>query len=408
MRSDSKQKIYFLENAQGQTVRAIQWENEKLHFVFRHDSKRVEAVFDLTVLDNLKVPYTFLETVDKRKFSLNQRHALKFMEGQLSLVAETVEVLPNVDLPKDKPEHFYDILKKTAITAAVLALFLFAGSFFINTQLDAKKEELKELQIVKVIDRQKLEVPVIEASQEKVQIAKIIKPRKTVKPVFKKTTVVKNQFIKAKTKAPKISQMGALGVLGNLNSSTQKGGLQLNQAQTSKGIGRGGSQGSGGIQTSIYSKGLFAAPLGAGNNANGAGGYGTKGKGGGRGGFGKMAIVGSASSFIEPIESEAWTDGGLDRNAIAAVIQRHISEVRFCYESGLQKKPNLSGRVSMKFMIGAQGSVTTAQVSNSSLSHPLVENCIRDRLKTWKFPQPQGGVNVKVNYPFVLRRVSDT
>lgn len=402
-------KIYFLENSQGQAVRALQWEDDKLHFIFRHDTRRVEAVSNLKSLDAGKIPYTFLETVEKKRFNLNQKHPLRFLGEELSLVAESVEVLHNIDLPKDDPERFKDVLKKTTGIAILLALFLIAGSFLFPSSNTAKKEdELKDLQIVKVVDRKEIEKMIVAPSEEKVQVTKIITPRKVVKPVMKKTVVAKTQFVKAKTKAPKISQMGALGVLGNMNNSKQKGGLQLNQAQTSKGIGRGGAQGSGGVQTSIYAKGLFAAPLGAGNNANGAGGYGTKGKGGGRGGFGKMAIVGSSTSFIEPIESEAWTEGGLDRNAIAAVIQRHLSEVRFCYESGLQKKPNLSGRVSMKFMIGPQGVVTTAQVNNSSLAHPLVENCIRDRLKTWQFPKPQGGVNVKVNYPFVLRRVSDS
>lgn len=402
-------KIYFLENSQGQAVRALQWEEDKLHFIFRHDTKRVEAVSDLEALKAMQVPFTFLETIEKKRFNLNQKHPLRFLDEELSLVAESVEVLPNIDLPKDDPERFKDVLKKTSGIAILIALFLTAGTLLFPSSNTAKKEdEIKDLQIVKVLDRKEIEKVIVKASEEKVAVTKIITPRKLTKPVIKKMVVVKNQFVKAKTKSPKISQMGALGVLGNLNSSSQKGGLQLNQAQTSKGIGRGGTQGSGGMQTSIYSKGLFAAPLGAGNNANGAGGYGTKGKGGGRGGFGKMAIVGSATSFIEPLESEAWTEGGLDRNAIAAVIQRHLSEVRFCYESGLQKKPNLSGRVSMKFLIGPQGIVTSAQVNNSSLAHPLVENCIRDRLKTWQFPKPQGGVNVKVNYPFVLRRVSDS
>jgi hypothetical protein len=184
--------------------------------------------------------------------------------------------------------------------------------------------------------------------------------------------------------------------------------LQLDLAQASAGIGRGGSQGSGGVQTSVYSKGLFAAPLGSGGKVNGAGGYGTKGKGGGRAGYGQVSLIGAGNSFFQPVESEAWVEGGLDRNEIAAVINRHLSEVRYCYEQGLQTKPGLSGRLSMKFMIGPRGAVTVAQVQNSSLGHVPVENCIRDRLKTWNFPQPQGGVTVKVSYPFILRRVSDS
>lgn len=203
-------------------------------------------------------------------------------------------------------------------------------------------------------------------------------------------------------------QSGVLGVLGSLKTSRQQGGLKLSNADTSSGIGRGGSAGSGGVQTSTYSKGMFSSPLGTGGKVNGAGGYGTKGKGGGQAGYGQVSLVGAGGSYFQAVESEAWVEGGLDRNEIAAVINRHISEVRYCYEKGLQSKPSLSGRLSMKFYIGPKGSVTLAQVANSSLGHAAVENCIQNRLKTWQFPQPQGGVTVKVSYPFVLRRVSDT
>ena len=74
----------------------------------------------------------------------------------------------------------------------------------------------------------------------------------------------------------------------------------------------------------------------------------------------------------------------------------------------LQKNAKLAGRVSMKFLIGPEGYVTSANIGNSSLNYQPSETCIRDHLKTWKFPKPQGGVTVKVNYPFVLRRVTDS
>ncbi|RYZ78956.1 MAG: AgmX/PglI C-terminal domain-containing protein [Proteobacteria bacterium] len=39
-----------------------------------------------------------------------------------------------------------------------------------------------------------------------------------------------------------------------------------------------------------------------------------------------------------------------------------------------------------------------------SMNSKIIEDCIVMRLKTWQFPLPQGGVDVKVSYPFVLRR----
>lgn len=395
--------IYFLENQKGQAVRAVQWESNEINFIFRHDTRRMEMVSDLKAIKDQGIEFTLLETVDKTFFNLKKRYPIRSLTGELSLVAESDDVAPNVDLSSDDSADFLLILKRTGIGASIVASLIFILSLF-STPVEVKEE----LQIVQVLDRKQIEKPIVVAPSER----KVIAPPKVAvqkKNVIVPKKIVKSQVIKSQQKSIQVSQVGALGILGSMKESKQRGGLQLDQAQTSAGIGRGGSEGSGGVQTSIYSKGMFSAPLGSGNRANGAGGYGTKGKGGGKAGYGKVSLVGTGSnSFFEPIESEAWSEGGLDRNAIAAVIFRHLSEVRFCYEQGLQKKPNLSGRVSMNFMIGPSGHVTTANVNNSSLGHPPVERCIRDRLKTWKFPQPQGGVNVKVSYPFVLRRVSDS
>lgn len=81
-----------------------------------------------------------------------------------------------------------------------------------------------------------------------------------------------------------------------------------------------------------------------------------------------------------------------------------MGQIRFCYEQGLQGDPSLNGRVAIDFTISGAGQVSTAQVANTTLNSKMVEECIVMRLKTWKFPLPQGGVNVKVVYPFNLKR----
>ncbi len=402
------QSIYFLENNQGQAVRALPMDlghSGVIHFIFREDTRRMEVVSELEALDRSKTPYRLLETLKKDQLSQKKKHKLSFTNAELTLVEEVTELLEDQDLPEDDSKKFMTLLKKTSGVGVAVVILVSALSFFINS-----KDEKEELHTVQVIDREKLDIPkpkVVKVSETPVTKTKIIS--KSVKPqkvVVKK--LVKNQFARKKVQTVQLNQVGALAVLGNMKSSTQRGGLRLDQARTTAGPGRGGDQGSGGVQTAVYAKGLFAAPVGSGNRANGAGGYGTKGKGGGQGGYGEIKLAGAAGSFFEPIENEISTEGGLDRNEIAAVIQRHLSEVRFCYEKGLQKNPRLSGRVSMKFMIGPNGRVTTAQIGNSSLNYQPSETCIRDRLKTWKFPEPQGGVTVKVNYPFVLRRVTDS
>ncbi len=390
--------MFYLKDSQGNVVRALEFTADQITFIQRLDTKRVEATQDLSYYDQLKIKYTVLDVIDKTMLVKNKNHPIKETQGHLTLVHEADVVLANVVLPFDDGSQFNHIFKKTAQISAGVAALLFS----VNVLLQRLEEKKPQMQVVQVMDRQQIEklmiTPVSETPLQKKQVMVL----KKVRPVMSKLprTIKPRQIV--------TQQSGVLGVLGSLKKSNQNGGLKLDLAQASAGIGRGGSKGSGGVQTSVYAKGMFASPLGTGARIQGAGGYGTRGKGGGQAGYGKVSLVGAGGSFFQPIESEAWIGGGLDRNEIAAIINRHLSEVRFCYEKGLQQKPKLAGRLSMNFMIGPNGTVTVAKVANSSLNHVPVENCIRDRLKTWNFPKPEGGVTVKVSYPFILRRVSDT
>lgn len=77
--------------------------------------------------------------------------------------------------------------------------------------------------------------------------------------------------------------------------------------------------------------------------------------------------------------------------------------MRACYETGLKKNPGLGGQVTMNFEINGAGDLNFAKVQKTSLDNAEVENCISQKMMTWKFPKPRGGVAVKVSYPFVLR-----
>jgi hypothetical protein len=140
------------------------------------------------------------------------------------------------------------------------------------------------------------------------------------------------------------------------------------------------------------------------DGTSGVGNYGTRGTGGGKQGYGKVAINGSSSGYLEPLSEEAFIEGGLDEEQVAAVINRNLGQVIYCYEKGLQTQPSLAGRVSVKFEINGSGQVGIAGISNSSLKSSSVEGCIVQKLKAWKFPKPVGQVTVRVNYPFVLKR----
>jgi hypothetical protein len=103
---------------------------------------------------------------------------------------------------------------------------------------------------------------------------------------------------------------------------------------------------------------------------------------------------------------EAVVDEGLTKEEVAKVIHSHMNEIRYCYESAILSDPSLAGKVLVDFKIGAQGSVATAQAAENTMNNVQVGGCLVGKLKNWKFPQPRGGVQVAVSYPFIFKSLT--
>lgn len=97
--------------------------------------------------------------------------------------------------------------------------------------------------------------------------------------------------------------------------------------------------------------------------------------------------------------------GSLPKETIRSVIESHLQEVRACYETMLARKPTLRGQATIKFMISPLGVVALAKMSSSDLGDAELDQCIVGAVRTWVFPQPDGGGCVVVTYPFELRQV---
>jgi TonB family protein len=111
--------------------------------------------------------------------------------------------------------------------------------------------------------------------------------------------------------------------------------------------------------------------------------------------------VGAAGSQL--LEEEAEVSGGLDRDVIAEVIKSNLGQILYCYERQLSANPDLFGKVNLRFTIGSSGGVTSQSIKDSSLRNATVENCILQKVSLWRFPQPKGGTQVKVTYPFLFK-----
>lgn len=106
------------------------------------------------------------------------------------------------------------------------------------------------------------------------------------------------------------------------------------------------------------------------------------------------------------ITQDAVVDEGLTKEEVARVIHSHMSEIRYCYESAILRDPTIAGKVLIDFKINANGIVPSAGIAEDSINDKHVGTCLAAKLKTWKFPQPRGGVVVAVSYPFIFKSLS--
>jgi len=119
---------------------------------------------------------------------------------------------------------------------------------------------------------------------------------------------------------------------------------------------------------------------------------------------GKLAesVKASSGPSIQLVRKEIEVRGGLDPAVIQQIIEERLSEVRYCYETALLKKVNLSGKISTSWTIQADGSVTNLKAHSSNIHEKELSNCVKGRIHQWKFPNPKGGGIVHVKYPFVF------
>lgn len=328
-----------------------------------------------------------------------------------------------------------------SLAFAVVALFLFCLTAALWPKAD--KDELLPEQFAKIVLNKKIVHAYHKASQGSqggsgpAQVQKQAKPK--VASHAKKSPVI------AQTKAPKkavhvashVAKVKAKPVqhvavakprpakplptpfqsksLQSMANSLLKGGMTplLDKSDIASGnAGRAeGASLSGRRGSSTLGGGAPSA--GAGDLGGGAAvrvaslGGGGEGGGSGRGvGYGKGAragVSGQGRSFVGMDDEGGDVAEGLSMDEVGAVIQKHMREIRYCYESAVVRDPGVGGKLGVHFVVGLPGSVSSAHVNQSTLRDSELNHCVIRRLVTWKFPKPRGSSAVAVNYPFLFK-----
>lgn len=173
--------------------------------------------------------------------------------------------------------------------------------------------------------------------------------------------------------------------------------------------------GPGGNNTAFKLSGLVGkGPLASTNGLPGIGiGKGGGGReillGAGGGGIGALGVgsVGKGpvrSGVTKAVSTSIASQGQIDKEAVAKVINSHLAEVQRCYEAALMKTPGLAGKVVLEWSISTSGKVISSKSKSSSLKDVSVEACILRSLNNWQFP-PAKGNSVIITYPFIFNAV---
>ncbi len=278
----------------------------------------------------------------------------------------------------------------SAAMVTLLLIFFLIPAFYLMQYKPVKIEKVEE--ITEPITVQ-IEKPI-----------KTVKIEQTFNP-----SVVPNLVGKAAISRRAVQRnLGFLGMVGSKDVTSAVGGVPQHLKVATAGAGPGGTGGSGGEMLTGLGKGLRKTTVGN-TGVQGLGGIGTKGgAGGGLGGYGNTLVAsgeGKGISAIAVSNSDVILEGGVSKYAINATIAKYLNQVRRCYESELKNHPDLQGLVEMSFEINATGKLNYSKVNKTTLNSPPVESCISSKMMDWQFPQPKGGVNVPVKYPFMLRPV---
>ena len=93
--------------------------------------------------------------------------------------------------------------------------------------------------------------------------------------------------------------------------------------------------------------------------------------------------------------------GGMSREDVKRIIEQHLDEITYCYETALISNPAIKGKITMEWKILMSGAVGEVRIKSSTIKSPEIYGCIKSAIKTWQFPRPVGN-EVVVSYPFIF------
>jgi TonB family protein len=123
-------------------------------------------------------------------------------------------------------------------------------------------------------------------------------------------------------------------------------------------------------------------------------------------GHGRRIVIGTGPrprARVRPVdEREApMPTGGCDRGDIAKQVRARAASFRTCYELQLVSRPDLSGKMTVRWTIAEDGRVRSVSTTQDSVGNDAVSSCVLRAFERMSFQKPEAGVCV-VQWPLVF------
>ncbi|MEO6954494.1 MAG: AgmX/PglI C-terminal domain-containing protein [Polyangia bacterium] len=296
------------------------------------------------------------------------------------------------------------VLAASFLTHFAFVIYLRNVDFPRKPDIEELPDRFAQLIVPKHVEEKKVEEKKVDPNAEKKVEHQASSSQKSVSaPKAQKTEEEKAAEAAARRAAleQKIQSQGVLKILG---AKGEGGGIAdlLKTGDVSGDAGKvfnsvggvsvGGESGAGGI----HGKGTGGTGSAKGGSSLMASGPGTVGTGERTG---EHAVRGTVKTSSAPIDA----DGTLDPSILVKEIRSHLGAITACYETGLKRNPNLSGKIQLRFEISAIGKVTSADIENDTMKDDEVAGCIKQRVLSWRLPAPKGGGSAQFSYPFIFQ-----
>jgi TonB family protein len=99
--------------------------------------------------------------------------------------------------------------------------------------------------------------------------------------------------------------------------------------------------------------------------------------------------------------------GYLDERAVDRILAANRKPMSRCFERAGDARQYLSGHITLKFLVAADGTVTDVHVVQNNLGNYAVERCLVATGKQIRMPRPEGNQATDFQYPIEFRSTGE-